>query len=421
MGIAASLALCRSAWNTTLVVHDRTSADVTRSDGELKAFAPVQRYQIPSSMTVTHVDDAAVVDERLHGSELLCVCVPSSSVADVAPLLSKLGTANINPSPSSHSSAVVVFSRGLTSKGISPQELLQQEVQKLARRDMAVVTATGPMFAKDWASAQTTADVSPLTLGLSRRTSDTSLFDGHNAPTCLVADSSSSSGGLALSERAALVERQIGYVNALSLLASVGAGIVSNQYPGNISAQASYHLHCQLATQHLVEQLLPLQADDGSWTTASAASAPHATLSALSSSTITSACYNLASREFAYGRMLDFNFRRKDAVNAHFSPSSAHQRSLDETCDGIFSLMEKKGVHSPFYTTLCDAYLCVVRGSTAGKYLVRPLDFSWLEELQKPPAIVKEMSVLDEAVAADDLKGFDAAKQKLAEAMSHSP
>ncbi len=404
MGIATSLALCRSQWHTTLVLRDKTSVDVVSTDRALRGFAPVQSFPLPPNLCVIpaaaadaeNSNKSGRIDECLGNSNVMFICTPSSALVDVAPLAAKI----------QNGGSVVVCSRGLASNGASPCDVVAAAV---GAKDVRLVTATGPLFAKECATVSSSSQltVSPLTYGLSRRLPALhQLFTGPGAPRCVYVSEEDHGDH---HESTVALEQLVGLTNGLSLIAAVGAGMVANEFPGSVSAQASYQLHCVQAVTEVLTAALR------AYPTAAACVNPH---SPLLLSTLTAACYHLGSREYAFGRTLDFNFRRKDALSAHFRRGCLHQKSLDETCDGVFATLARLQLSSPFLSSICDAYLCVHRASAVGRHLVRIGEYEWLEALSLPSPLVGHMQALDEAVAADDAPGLERAKARLAEAMA---
>ena len=446
MGIAASLSLCRSQWRTTLVLRDRTCCDLANADKQLRAFSPPLTFDLPPTLQVVDgVTHKTAAEDAIRAAQVVFVCVPSSAVPNVAPLVCT----------APQEASVVVCSRGLSSKGETPHDMLLEAATAASRHPHGtagprIVTSTGALFAKELAvtsNPPTSASfLSPVTFGLSRKpfvashdghrsaaAPYTELFSGRDAPRCCFADSSDADA--TIGKERPLVEQLAGLANGLSLFVSVGAGLVSNQFPGSVSAQFSYHLHALQAVSQVLHVVASEVGDRGRATSDSAndddtpprrddvptGDADVHVLPPLLASTITAACFNLGSREFAYGRTLDFNFTQKYSMNAHFRRGCMHQQSLRDTCDGIFALLVKFNISSPFFTSLCDAFLCFHRGSIVGQHLVNVGEYSWLDALSQSSPLVGHMKALDKAVLHDEAIAFEHAKARLVEVLNQSP
>ncbi|EKF32960.1 hypothetical protein MOQ_003179 [Trypanosoma cruzi marinkellei] len=183
-------------------------------------------------------------------------------------------------------------------------------------------------------------------------------------------------------------------INGCFPLCSMGAGMVSSEYPASVSAMMSYMQHAISATEKLVNEVL---------------SRPQGTpLPACAVATLAMACTNHASREFIFGRRLNFHFRHRDAIRAVF-PGNSHE-SLDASVAGLHTLLKQRSFSSPFYEVLMDAFLTVLRASVAGRGLVRTGCYDYRDQISMEDApLLRHVLAVDEAMLSGDEDSFNKA------------
>nr|CCD13519.1 unnamed protein product [Trypanosoma congolense IL3000] len=361
-----------------------------------------RRICVPSGLSACAMDDGAAVLGGDGAVDAVSVCVPATcleSDGDELPLVVKCIEPHVEV-------PTLLFTRGFTRCGLTPLEKLRQV---LGPRQPKLLVVSGPLFAREWAAVSTppygVADNGSSSSGSNNGVtlSFAAAVDVDTGARCLLQQ---------LTERLwwrecvtwvddPLSAEVLSLVNGCVPLCSMGAGLVSNEYPGSVSALTSYMQHAVGATEKLVNDVLgrPLGTP----------------LPACALSTIAMACTNYAAREFAFGRRLDYHFRHRDALRATF-PDRSYE-PLDATVAGLHTLLGRRVVSSPFYEVLMDAFLTLLRASVAGRELVRTGHYEYRDGVRDENAtLLRHALAVDSAVVSGDEQRFDEARRLLQEA-----
>lgn len=360
-----------------------------------------QSIQVPSRMSFQVMGESA--EESGARNEALFLCAPvthfaGGDAAALPDLLDCLGRHVDVPT--------FVFSRGLSRDGLTPQEELSRVI---CSRPSKLVVVSGPLFAREWAAAS----AHERTGGRADGNSGVSLAFAMTDET----DAGTLEAVRALTERLWWREsitwltepaaaRLLSLVNGCAPLCCMGAGMVSSEYPACVSAMMSYLQHAISATEKLVNDVLSRPRDTP--------------LPACGVAALAMACTNQSSREFIFGRRLNYYFRHRDAVRAVF-PGRSHE-SLDATVAGLHTLLTRRSLSSPFYEVLMDAFLTVLRASVAGRGLVKSGHYDYRHHpcVDDTP-LFKHVLAVDDAVLSGDERRFDKARQALEKAFGDPP
>lgn len=359
---------------------------------------------------------------------------------------------------------VCAFTRGFTADGGVAAQLADELVNGAAGRDapsgagaVPVLVAAGPLLAKEWAVQCTPVVTSSSGSGASSPSSSipprpqSALAGGDDSGSVASVPEARKTNGVAVNPAAAyphafsgislafatwtpsvhgdagrqaalaaalvdLFPREsvtflhepdaaavLSIVNGCAPLCSFGAGLVSSVYAGtNVTALASYAQHAVAATEQLTNDLLGRPAGTP--------------LPIAAWSTLHCACTSLVSREFAFGRQLDFYFRKQDAVQAVFRGRTHHVFAA--TVDGLHTRMRAGGISSPFYEVLMDTYNTMLRASSAGEGLVKVGYYDYRDAQQGDGTLLRHAMRVDAAMLSGEEERFTAAKERMVEAFS---
>ncbi|EPY31625.1 hypothetical protein AGDE_08958 [Angomonas deanei] len=343
LGTACALALLRNRGDAglTLFTNDEELSCRTKSakPEKFKAFKR-DSFMIPPKLEIQTLTENSA---RIRGP--LFVCTPSFSLLPPTDPWAKevLKTAHTDAyykflqewstnTPDEHQKDrfICVFSRGTSSEGETTTALVESIV-RACDKDIPVLCATGPFLSREWAAAEEKKAVSGISLS----------FAVHGTPPepQQVAKLQADLEHLFCRENVAFLKEKdsatlLSLCSASALLCAFGAGLVSNVYAGGggVSALQSYSQNALLATQELVNEVLSRP--------------PGTPLPVWASSVLYLACHSHASKEFIFGRQLDFHFKKNDALRAVFS--GATHAHLSATVDGVYSLLKTHHVDSPF-------------------------------------------------------------------------
>ncbi|RNF26540.1 oxidoreductase (with NAD(+) or NADP(+) as acceptor) [Trypanosoma conorhini] len=311
-----------------------------------------------------------------------------------------------------------VFVRGFSREGLTPVEEINRVIRPQPSR---VVVVSGPLFAREWAAASLPENSTTTAATSGSSSSSSSHASNSNSGVSLAFAMADETEAETLQAMRDLSQRLwhresvtwltepnaagiLSFVNGCFPLCCMGAGMVSSEYPASVSAMMSYMQHAIGATEELVNQ---------------AFSRPHGTpLPACATATLAMACTNHASREFIFGRRLNYHFRHRDAIRAVF-PGNSHA-SLDATVAGIHTLLKRLSFSSPFYEVLMDAFLTVLRASVAGRGLVKTGFYDYRDHacMEDAPLLQHALAV-DAAMLSGDETSFNRAREALAMAFSN--
>ncbi|ORC93466.1 uncharacterized protein TM35_000013430 [Trypanosoma theileri] len=375
-----------------------------------------RRISVPSNLSFHHLDSKRIDNNDIRGDASF-LCVPVTSLGeeegDVSLSTSKIPI--LECLKKNHDVPTFVFTRGLSRNGLTPLEHLNHAV-KLQMSKLVVVS--GPLFAKEWAEVSTPSSIDSDS-GINTTTNTISKNDNNGVSLTFAMPDGTTKDALEtvqhLTER--LWRREsitwltepgaadvLSIVNACVPLCGMGAGMVSSEFPASVSAMMSYMQHSISSTEQLVNQVLNrLQGTP---------------LPASAVTTLAMACTNHASREFVFGRRLNYYFRHRDAIRAVF-PGNSHE-SLDATVSGLHMLLTRRSLSSPFYEVLMDAFLTVLRASVAGRGLVRAGVYDYRDHITSEDApLLMHAKALDDAILAGDEKRFDEARKAVEMAFGH--
>jgi hypothetical protein len=305
---------------------------------------------------------------------------------------------------------VVVFSRGLSRGGKTPAQTVLDALRSDAQLDGTtpnVFVANGAFVPKEWAehSSSIMDEVnggtsicdplimpSPVTLsmaplpGASLQSRDVIMRLFAREQTHLLDGSS-----FGLSSDDDRVGDIVGLLNALIPVVSLGAGIMSNEYPSSLSALSSF-LVCALESTSTFVAACLRSRDDAKDETTCAPPSENALTQHLEknrrgaakrvatgefrlppsvAASIVAAATNQSSKEFAFGRQLRSNFTERNTALGVFGALQTPQYlSLDHTIEGLSSRMSSAKVSLPFYEKIFDAVSSFRRAEDVGRKLV---------------------------------------------------
>ncbi|KEG14623.1 hypothetical protein DQ04_00371090 [Trypanosoma grayi] len=402
LGTACALSLLANGNEATMVTMlGRDKEYLHDLQHGSRAFRPFDhRVRVPSRLSFQEMGGGL-----LESGEASFLCVPVTSFAGKDDATSP---ASADPPVlqclRQHADApTFVFSRGLSRGGLTPCEQINHAMCSQASK---LVVVSGPLFAKEWAAASAQE---------LRSDSSNSSSNGNNGISLAFAmdDATDAAARVAVQELTERLWRRecvtwlmepaaagvLSLVNACVPLCSMGAGLVSSEYPSCVSAMMSYMQHAISATERLVNEVL---------------SRPQGTpLPACAVTTLAMACTNHASREFIFGRRLNFHFRHHDAIRAVF-PGNSHE-PLDATVEGLHTLLQQRSLSSPFYEVLMDAFLTVLRASVVGRGLVKTGCYDYRHHLRvEDSSLLQHALAMDEAVLSGDEQRFEKTRQAVA-------
>ncbi|PBJ72657.1 hypothetical protein BCY84_15222 [Trypanosoma cruzi cruzi] len=355
--------------------------------------------RVPSQMCFQALGKE-MAEEAFH-CEASLLCVPVSCFAEGnGDTPREKASAGVCDCLGRHADApIFVFGRGFSRDGLTPVEELNRVIRP---RPSKLVVVSGPLFAKEWAAASvqenTTSKSSSHAASSNSGVSIAfAMADATDAETLQAVKDISQR--LWCRESVTWLKEPksfdlLSLVNGCFPLCSMGAGMVSSEYPASVSAMMSYMQHAISATEKLVNEVL---------------SRPQGTpLPACAVATLAMACTNHASREFIFGRRLNFHFRHRDAIRAVF-PANSHE-SLDASVAGLHTLLKRRSFSSPFYEVLMDAFLTVLRASVAGRGLVRTGCYDYRDQLPvEDVPLLRHVLAVDEAMHSGDEDSFNKA------------
>lgn len=364
---------------------------------------------------------------------------------------------------------VVVFSKGLTRAGKTPAQCVHAALSA-AHDDAAldgtapnVFVANGAFVAKDWAEHSSTVVErqaggivcdplvlpSPVTLSLAALPGAS--FQSRDAVMRLFLREQAhlldgASFGLASPDDPRVAEI-VGLVNALLPVVSLGAGMLSNEYPSSMSALSSF-LACALeSTSKVIIESCLRSTKEGAQTAPSLAGGEGDALTkhleqnrrrsaqARGSSgvdafrlppsivaSIFSAATNQSSKEFAYGRRVRSQLLGRDTTLAVFgSTRSPQYMNLDNTIEGLSNRISSVNASVPFYEKIIDGFSGFRRAEDVGKRLVSlaACSSNAIEDAreQDPDSLLSIAKNLDRAVETGT--GYDEAVARLVAKVPH--
>ncbi|AAZ10507.1 NAD-dependent glycerol-3-phosphate dehydrogenase N-terminus, putative [Trypanosoma equiperdum] len=402
LGTACALSLlangAAASCEVTMVGRDRDYLHDVQYGSRTFRLAD-RRIRAPSGLTVRAVDAEPIKDDV--GVDAVLSCVPATCLENDG-----AHTPPMVRCAQNHADApMLLFTRGFTREGLTPLEQLGRVSQDLPSK---LVVVSGPLFAREWAVTSAAA----CDGGDANRNSGVTLSFALGGK----ADVELSRSLQSLTERlwrresvtwldGPLAAEILSLVNGCVPLCSMGAGLVSSEYPGSVSATMSYLQHATSATEQLVNGVLGLPLGSP--------------LPSCAVATIAMACTNHAAREFVFGRRLDYHFRHRDAIRAVF-PAGSHE-ALDSTVSGLHMLLRRHAMSSPFYEVLMDTFLTLMRASVAGRELVRLGHYEYRHKLRdEDTVLLRHTEVVDEAMLSGDHQRFDDARRALQMAFGDS-
>jgi hypothetical protein len=350
---------------------------------------------------------------------------------------------------------VVVFSRGLSRSGKTPAQTVLDVLRSDAQLNGTtpnVFVANGAFVPKEWAEHSSSivhqvsggiTDCDPLVVpspvtlsmaplpGASLQSRDVIMRLFSREQTHLL-DGSSFGLSSADDDRVGDI---VGLVNALIPVISLGAGIMSNEYPSSLSALSSYLMCALESTSTLVAACLRSLDDAKDDATCAPASedaltqhleknrrraAKHATgefrLPPSLAASIIAAATNQSSKEFAFGRQLRSNVTERNTALGVFGAMQTPQYlSLHHTIEGLSSRMSSANVSLPFYEKIFDAVSSFRRAEDVGKRLVSlaACSSNAIEDARArdPSSLLSIAQGLDRAIETG--VGFDEAAARL--------
>ncbi|RNF03891.1 oxidoreductase (with NAD(+) or NADP(+) as acceptor) [Trypanosoma rangeli] len=362
-----------------------------------------RNIRVPSEMSFQVMGEEPVKKAAYCEASFLCIPV-SCFMEEKSSTPREETTAGLRECLIRHANApLFVFCRGFSREGLTPVEAINRVI---CPQPSKVAVVSGPLFAKEWAAASVLENNVTSSSHTTNSNSGVSLAfamaDGTDAETIQAMRNLSQrlwqrEGVTWLTEpNAAGI---LSFINGCFPLCCMGAGMVSSEYPASVSAMMSYMQHAISATEQLVNQ---------------AFSRPQGTpLPACAVATLAMACTNHASREFVFGRHLNYHFRHRDAIRAVFPGNSCEL--LDATVAGIHTLLKRLSFSSPFYEVLMDAFLTVLRASVAGRGLVKSGCYDYRDHVCMEDApLLQHALAVDDAMLSGDEEGFNKACQTLA-------
>ncbi|CCW59716.1 unnamed protein product [Phytomonas sp. EM1] len=437
LGVACALAL--------LANHPSRTVSLLSRDGKAGGAATSAGFtrRIPPRLRIVSYPTAA--EREWPHAVFLCtpaesLIAPSPSFSSTSPVRTFLrdwrdrkGDTGGGKGPFSF---LAVFTRGLSTAGVTPVDLACQEMlpggevegEEGERRGMPLIlSATGPIFAREWA-AQSNPPGSPSSSPEQGLTPDQESETRSDPPrqfsgTALVfaLNHATSDAGLVSALRRHLQEdlfrreavtllegpdsgAEVKLINACLPLCAFGAGLVSNYYAGsNASALAAYAQHALRATTGLINGLLGRTVDTP--------------LPPCLCSTLCAVCSHYGLREFVLGRRFDFHFKKAFALQAVY-PGQTHT-AFTSTVNGLHTLMRARSVSSPFYEVIMDTFSTLLRASVVGAGLVKEGYYDYRQPGSSP--FLEHAMKIDEAVFSHDEVAFEAAKSRFISTISQDP
>ncbi|KAG8340087.1 hypothetical protein ERJ75_001615300 [Trypanosoma vivax] len=394
LGTACALSLLASGVSARVTIAGRDVEYLRELRRGSCAFHPFgRRISVPPELSVRLLGERSIETDGPADALFLCVPVASLTWSEASTVLECVRQHVDVP--------MFVFTRGFTRDGLTPAEQLSRVLQQ---RLPKLVVVSGPVSAREWATANANGrerGESNSGVSLCLSLSDVANAGARGATHSLVEQLWRRESVTWISDP--LSAELLSLINGCAPLCSMGAGLVSNEYPASVSAAMSYLQHAADATGQLVNEMLGQARGTG--------------LPACAVSTIAMACTNHAAREFVFGRRLSYHFRHHDAISAVFPRGSSEP--LDATVSGLHALLARRKVASPFYEVLMDAFLTLLRASVAGRGLVRSGDYAYRKGAHAAGSLLLRhaMSVDDAVVSGDELR-FDEARDALEKALA---
>lgn len=331
---------------------------------------------------------------------------------------------------------IVLFSRGLMRDGSSPAHRLRDALKNC---DTAcdVIVASAAAIPREWArhsvellqgSAAESSGALPSVAALGAAASPNASLHSASVIEKLFTRESvywmpslCSAGGEGDVDAADVLS----VINAASLLVAFGAGMVSNEYPGSLSASIAYCAHAVSATEALVRGLTSVSQPDECAVTSFLArnkkpQGPGPSCAPLLTSVMMSAVAHQGSKEFALGRRLRAACRQRDLVRSVYgNRSSDGLAALDDTVCGLEVRMKSAKHTNGFFDNIIDAYATIKRAEDVGKQLVKLGQYG--DELTAmrdahPNSLASCVARMDAAIESEE--GYDSASRHFVEAFS---